>query len=129
MDYCNSSSRDSYLSLRSAVVVSLALCGGLRPLEVRFLRDSDIDIETVSVLMGHCTTATTNKYYARMKETKAVEHVKAMWSNTVPCVRKLTVVRTPTENKPDNKGEYETGAQEGIRTPGLQLRRLPPYPD
>ena len=129
MDYCNSSSRDSYLSLRSAVVVSLALCGGLRPLEVRFLSDSEIDIETVSVLMGHCSTATTNKYYARMKESKAVEHVKTMWSNTVPCVRESTVVRTPAEDKPVSKRNIDDGAQEGIRTPGLQLRRLPPYPD
>ena len=95
----------------------------------QLLLDCDIDIETVSVLMGHCSTATTNRYYASMKESKAVEHVKTMWSNTVPCVRESTVVRTPAEDKPDNKGNIEESAQEGIRTPGLQLRRLPPYPD
>ena len=42
--------------------------------------DSDIDsIESVSVLMGHSSTRTTEKYYARRRNTKAIEAARSTW--------------------------------------------------
>ena len=41
--------------------------------------DKDIDIETVSVLMGHSSTKTTETFYGRRKNAKAIEKVEAMW--------------------------------------------------
>ena len=41
--------------------------------------DKDIDIETVSVLMGHSSTKTTETFYGRRKNVKAIEKVEAMW--------------------------------------------------
>lgn len=41
--------------------------------------DRDVDIETVSVLMGHSSTRTTELFYGRRKNIKAIEKVEAMW--------------------------------------------------
>ena len=41
--------------------------------------DKDIDIETVSVLMGHSSTKTTETFYGHRKNVKAIEKVEAMW--------------------------------------------------
>jgi integrase/recombinase XerD len=41
--------------------------------------DSDLDIESVSVLMGHASTKTTESFYSRKRMTKAVESAKRTW--------------------------------------------------
>lgn len=41
--------------------------------------DSDLDIESVSVLMGHASTKTTEGYYARRKNDAAIEKAKRTW--------------------------------------------------
>ena len=43
--------------------------------------DSDLDIESVSVLMGHASTKTTESFYSRKKLTKAVESAKRTWKD------------------------------------------------
>ena len=44
--------------------------------------DSDLDIESVSVLMGHSTTRTTEKYYGRRRNLQAIEKAKSVWDNS-----------------------------------------------
>lgn len=44
------------------------------------LLDSNIDsIESVSVLMGHSTTSTTELYYARRRNDRAIEEARKLW--------------------------------------------------
>ena len=43
--------------------------------------DSDLDIESVSVLMGHASTKTTESFYSRKRLTKAVESAKRTWKD------------------------------------------------
>lgn len=42
---------------------------------------SDLDIESVSVLMGHASTKTTESFYSRKRLTKAVESAKMAWKD------------------------------------------------
>ena len=49
-----------------------------RTFSQRYL-DSDLDIESVSVLMGHASTKTTESFYSRKRMTKAVESAKRTW--------------------------------------------------
>lgn len=44
--------------------------------------DSDLDIESVSVLMGHASTKTTESFYSRKRLTKAVESAKRTWKDS-----------------------------------------------
>ncbi len=41
--------------------------------------DNDLDIESVSVLMGHASTKTTEGFYSRKRLNKAVENAKNTW--------------------------------------------------
>lgn len=41
--------------------------------------DNDLDIESVSVLMGHASTKTTEGFYSRKRLNKAVENAKSTW--------------------------------------------------
>lgn len=43
--------------------------------------DSDLDKESVSVLMGHASTKTTESFYSRKRLTKAVESAKRTWKD------------------------------------------------
>ena len=43
--------------------------------------DSDLDIESVSVFMGHASTKTTESFYIRKRLTKAVESAKRTWKD------------------------------------------------
>ena len=76
--------------------------------------DSDIDsIESVSVLMGHASTQTTEIYYARRRNTKAIEEARRTF-------RTPGGSNTPTDDvvdgdEPDAEND-EDGAGEGIRT-------------
>lgn len=44
----------------------------------RFI-DNDVDLQDVSVLMGHAKTETTNGYYARRKNTDAIHNAHGKW--------------------------------------------------
>lgn len=41
--------------------------------------DRGLDIESASVLMGHATTDTTERFYSRMKLEKAQNNLKKVW--------------------------------------------------
>ena len=44
--------------------------------------DSDVKIESVSVLMGHASTKTTEGYYSRRRNDKAIEDAKSAWHSS-----------------------------------------------
>jgi len=44
--------------------------------------DMDLDIESVSVLMGHSSTKTTEKFYARRRNDTAIEKAKNKWKDS-----------------------------------------------
>lgn len=46
------------------------------------LLDGGVPEECVSVLLGHASTATTNRYYARTRERSAIAAVREMWETT-----------------------------------------------
>ena len=41
--------------------------------------DSDVDIESVSVLMGHANTKTTEGFYSRKRLNKAIDNARNSW--------------------------------------------------
>ena len=41
--------------------------------------DKGLDIASTSILMGHYSTKTTETFYGRRKNAKAIEKVEAMW--------------------------------------------------
>ena len=41
--------------------------------------DSDVDIESVSVLMGHASTKTTEGFYSRKRLNKAIDNARNSW--------------------------------------------------
>ncbi|WP_400249688.1 hypothetical protein [Methanomethylophilus alvi] len=41
--------------------------------------DSDVDIESVSVLMGHASTKTTEGFYSRKRLNKATDNARNSW--------------------------------------------------
>lgn len=41
--------------------------------------DSDVDIESVSVLMGHASTKTTEGFYSRKRLNKAIDNARSSW--------------------------------------------------
>ena len=84
------SSDDGFLSSNSLRVIKhvveedLGIKFDLRQCRKTFgqrYRDSDLDKESVSVLMGHASTKTTESFYSRKKLTKAVESAKRTWKD------------------------------------------------
>ena len=43
--------------------------------------DKDLDIESVSVLMGHASTKTTERFYSRMRLDRAIVNVIGTWND------------------------------------------------
>ena len=41
--------------------------------------DSDVDNESVSVLMGHASTETTDGFYSRKRLNKAIDNARNSW--------------------------------------------------
>lgn len=62
------------------VKFDLRLCR--RTFGQRYL-DRDLDIESVSVLMGHASTKTTEGFYSRKKLNRAMEKARNVWGNDV----------------------------------------------
>ena len=60
------------------IVIEFDLSECRRTFGQRYL-DSDLVIESVSVLMGHSSTKTTESFYSRKRMTKAVESAKRTW--------------------------------------------------
>lgn len=89
--------RTGYLSSNSVLRI-ISICGkdcGVR-CDTRMFRrsfgqdllDRDIDsIESVSVLMGHSSTRTTEKYYARRRNESAIAAARAVYSGDDGCRR------------------------------------------
>ncbi|HXZ23979.1 MAG TPA: hypothetical protein VEH08_04510, partial [Methanomassiliicoccales archaeon] len=53
------------------------------------LIDQGASVESVSILLGHCTTKTTETYYARKRQDDAIREVSTLWSQSNKCVNKL----------------------------------------
>ncbi len=87
----------------------------------QMMRDEGIPIDVVSVLLGHSSSRTTENYYARVRNVSALEMVLSSWYDECESVQDEASKRVSQHSK-------RIGEQEGIRTLGLQLRRLPPYP-
>ena len=74
--------------------------------------DSGIDsIESVSVLMGHSTTNTTEQYYARRRNSMAIEAARRTWGIQTQPENDLEI------NEPEDKGS----AEDGVRTHDLRI--------
>ena len=43
--------------------------------------DLDLELQSVSVLMGHATTKTTEKFYGRRRNDRAIENVRKIWKD------------------------------------------------
>ena len=114
-------------SIRAVLSVALKDCG-VR-VDPRTLRrsfgqgylDSGIDsIESVSVLMGHSTTNTTEQYYARRRNSMAIEAARRTWGIQ-------TQLKNGSKNDEPDDGD---GAEGEIRTPEVRdqwFSRPPPY--
>jgi len=75
----------------------------------QMLIDSGLDESGVSVLLGHASTLTTNKYYARATESKAIENARAVWNT--PLFKKNTY--------PDDKENFKDWRAGGDSNPRL----------
>lgn len=91
--------------------------------------DSDTDsIESVSALMGHSSTRTTEKYYARRRNTKAIEAARSTWS----CSETVNPPRIESEESSENgqPDSVDEGPEKGngaggrIRTGELLRERI-----
>ena len=97
----------------------------------QMLEDLGVSEEHVSVLLGHASTATTARYYARVREGAAIAAAREAWEKK----ERSRTEETEMDWRMDALGKIPRASagteseREGIRTPGLQLRRLPPYPD
>ena len=94
----------------------------------QLMLDEGIPLEVVSVLLGHSRSETTEGYYARVRNCVAVEDALGVWYDD-------SEDADPSAESDDKLGENELSSASakisergGIRTLGLQLRRLPPYP-
>ncbi|MFT0899014.1 tyrosine-type recombinase/integrase [Candidatus Methanoprimaticola sp. MG2] len=56
----------------------------LRRTYIQAALDDGIDLEAVSVLAGHATTKTTERYYGRRREGDAIEAARSAWDAGVP---------------------------------------------
>jgi len=72
-----------------------------------------LDIETVSSLMGHATTKTTEGYYCRIKNARAVERAKKVWNVSEP--------ESKAEVK-DSKNDSQIGMKK-VQSPGFEPGR------
>lgn len=76
--------------------------------------DAGIDsIESVSVLMGHSSTSTTERYYARRKNDAAIEAAKRTWGRTADSNPSMPEKALRTQSD-DAKNEGK------VRTPGFE---------
>jgi integrase/recombinase XerD len=91
--------------------------------------DQNLEISSVSVLMGHSTTKTTERFYGRQKNRMAIEKARATWASSnapqtvspegvqgmqgekVDSSSTVTGGQTPSENTP------KTGVSEGGQAP------------
>ena len=77
----------------------------------QLMKNEGIPIDVISVLLGHSSSRTTENYYARVRNVSALDYVVNSWYGDT-----------------NSQHEEKISEQGGIRTLGLQLRRLPPYP-
>lgn len=78
--------------------------------------DSGIDsIESVSVLMGHSSTATTERYYARRRNDAAIEAARRAWGSGYSNDALNKDSSKPSGSKPD-----DAKIDDMVRTPGFE---------
>ena len=66
--------------------------------------DADLQVESLSVLMGHASTKTTESYYARRRNVKAISDAKKTWNSSNPPNDGVS-----KNNEPDSKRSAEDG--------------------
>jgi len=49
--------------------------------------DAHLNVESVSVLMGHASSKTTEEYYCRQKNRVAIENAKGVWNANPPTIK------------------------------------------
>ena len=78
--------------------------------------DDDLDIESVSVLMGHASTKTTEAAYCRRRNVNAAENAKKTWKNS-------EVDNNKPSDDPDknDKASKLRSAEDGVRTHDLRI--------
>lgn len=77
--------------------------------------DSGIDsIESVSVLMGHSSTSTTERYYARRRNEKAIEAARRTWADEEDSSN-----TSSTDHAEGNEPVYGKNCEK-VRTPGFE---------
>ena len=83
-------SDDGYMSDKQLRVIRLLVCSELGiHFDFRMCRrtfgqnyiDANLSVESVSVLMGHCTTKTTESFYCRQKNRVAIDNAKGVWGS------------------------------------------------
>ena len=86
--------------------------------------DSGIDsIESVSVLMGHASTKTTELYYARRRNSRAIEEARKTFNGVIDdstICSESTPLNGGSDGSPDCE-EMENGAGNGVRTHDLRI--------
>lgn len=99
----------------------------LRATYGQMMLDEGLPIEVVSVLLGHASSRVTETYYARVRRSQAVSRALDLWygDGSADCSANPSDERDAPRKSRASAG---LGEQGGIRTLGLQLRRLPPYP-
>ena len=77
--YCSGNTLRNYKTMVErdlGIRFDLRMCR--RTFGQRYL-DSDVDIESVSVLMGHASTKTTEGFYSRKRLNKAIDNARNSW--------------------------------------------------
>jgi integrase/recombinase XerD len=93
---------DGYLSanrvrlIKKSVEVEMGKTFDIRSCRRTFgqlMLDEGISVETVSVVMGHKNSRTTELYYARRKQKAAIEEAKKAWNHDLPPIPEKTSIR------------------------------------
>lgn len=85
----------------------------------QLLKDEGFPIDIVSVILGHSSSRVTETFYARVRNVSALEDVVSKWYSESD--------QNMCSGQPSS-ASAKISERGGIRTLGLQLRRLPPYP-
>ena len=87
--------------------------------------DATENMEAVSVSAGHSSSAITARHYGRMSGRVATKIIREAWKKETDNEDERSEFRLDIQHTQTQEELSERG---GIRTLGLQLRRLPPYP-
>jgi len=77
----------------------------LRPTYAQMNKDRGVNIEAIAKFMGHASTGTTEKYYARLKDKDAFRSIEKVWGEDKPEIPK-DVGNGPFIERSDNNAGY-----------------------